>query len=538
MKKLLLSVPLALSLLAGTPGFSQTPQLFKDLTPGTTHSSPEGFFNTSNNMMYFIAVVGPSRLHQLWKSDGTVAGTLMVKDSLIITNIGQPINIRGEMNGKIYFTKEVNGSTTSSTTTELWESDGTTAGTTMVISLSHTQGSGGGGAARNFVVMGNKMFFSMGQNNGRELWVTDGTAAGTMEVIDLSPGTVSMQPASGVADQPMVVYNGKLYFSGSINPGNGELFSSDGTAAGTTLVAEVNPVTTMAGGSDPEELIIYNNELYFLADDGTSNSSEGIWKTDGTTTTKVFQNALTTSRLTKFKNDLYFANGIDLWKTNGTTPGTSMVNASAVTNMMGANNDYLFTVYQQYISSPPYYVNTFWRTDGTTNTQVSYDLANSASFLVLNNKMYISRADSGSFTSFGLWESDGVQATKIWNNGPGLHLFNNTFFFSHYDGSTGAGIELWSFAPGSTTTSSTDIASGTGIKVYPNPSTGLFTFDCGDQQVSALKVYDLLGKEVFHANELSGNASIDISSLPDGIYVYTVITQDNKVYTNKLMITK
>ena len=477
-------------------------------------------------------------MHQLWKSDGTPANTVLVKDSLITTNIGNPVNLRGEINGNVIFTREVNGSTTSSTITELWKTDGTTAGTSMYVSLTHTSGTNSGGALRNFTVAGNLLFFSMAQSNGRELWVTDGTAAGTMEVIDLCPGTVSNIPAPGVKDQPMIAYNNKLYFTGNTTPANTELFCSDGTAAGTTLAAEINPLTTMAGGSDPEKYIIYNNELYFFADDGTSNSSNGLWKTDGTTTTKVFQNLLGNGQPTLFQNMLYFANGNDLYKTDGTTAGTALVNSTAVTNILGANSTYLFSVYMQYTSSPPYYINTYWRTDGTNNTQVPYDLANSASFLLLNDKMYISRLDSGSYTVMGLWETDGTQAgtSKIWNNGPGLHKFNNTFFFSHYDASTGAGIELWSFAPGNVTTSAQEMSSDNGVKLYPNPSNGIFNIDCGDKQASLLKVYDLSGREVYSKAVTEKIMTVDMGELAAGAYLYRIMMSDDTVLSGRLLL--
>jgi ELWxxDGT repeat protein len=539
MRKILRLIPLVLLICTAGMANAQTPQLFKDLNAGPypATSNPEGFF-TAGNKMYFIAIVGPSRVHQLWVSDGTPANTIMLKDSLIITNLGDVLNVRADMNGTVFFTKEVNGSSTSSTSTQLWITDGTPAGTTLITTLTHTQGSGSGGAVRNFTVVGNKMFFSMAQTNGRELWVTDGTAAGTMEVIDLAPGTVSMQPAAGVVDQSMIAYNGKVYFAGCTTPGNVELFSSDGTAAGTVVVAEVNPNTTISGGSDPDNLIIYNNELYFFADDGTSNSSNGLWKTDGTNTTKVFQNLLTNSKSIVFGNTLYFANAIDLWKTDGTAAGTVMLNDSAAGAFVGANNDYLFTTYTKPLSTAPYYRNYYYKTDGITVTPLPYNVGASASFTVINNKMYISRADSGSYTSFGIWETDGTPAgtNKLTTYGPEIHAFNNALYFPNYDAAHGT--ELWTFVPAGVTTSvNNPVAADARMIIYPNPSAGIFQLEPGNADHVMFTVYDVAGRKVFDRADMNANESIDLTGLPSGLYVYRVQSTEG-ISSGKLVIRK
>src|SRR5205814_3742944 len=54
-----------------------------------------------------------------------------------------------------------------------------------------------------------------------------------------------------------------------------ELFKTDGTAAGTGLVKDLNT----NGGSNPVGLTDVNGQLFFLA---TTASSPGVWKSDGT----------------------------------------------------------------------------------------------------------------------------------------------------------------------------------------------------------------------------------------------------------------
>src|SRR5262245_6581774 len=74
-------------------------------------------------------------------------------------------------------------------------------------------------------ISGTAYFAATDGDHGRELWKSDGTAAGTALVADISPGPSSSQPYN------LTVVDGTLFFTAF-----GELWKSDGTAAGTTLV--------------------------------------------------------------------------------------------------------------------------------------------------------------------------------------------------------------------------------------------------------------------------------------------------------------
>ena len=95
------------------------------------------------------------------------------------------------------------------------------------------------------------------EERGSELWCTDGTGAGTTLVMDINPG-----PDTGVYARNVYfgVYNDKVYFQG--NPGYGvkTLWSSDGSSLGTS---------TVANGSylHPDHWIAYNGKFCFNAQD-------------------------------------------------------------------------------------------------------------------------------------------------------------------------------------------------------------------------------------------------------------------------------
>src|SRR5207244_9310676 len=75
-------------------------------------------------------------------------------------------------------------------TAQLYRSDGTAAGTTLVKDVSP--------GAKFFTVVGNVAYFDAGDaSGGGELWKTDGTSGGTSRVQDLWPGPTSSAPAGG-----------------------------------------------------------------------------------------------------------------------------------------------------------------------------------------------------------------------------------------------------------------------------------------------------------------------------------------------------
>ncbi len=112
-----------------------------------------------------------------------------------------------------------------------------------------------------------------------------------------------------------------------------ELWKSDGTAAGTTLVKDINPNDS----SRPWGLTPVGSTLFFVADDGTHGYE--LWRSDGTESgTTLVKNITPTdssdlyapNALTAVGDTLYFntqdgVHGRELWKSDGTEAGTIMV---------------------------------------------------------------------------------------------------------------------------------------------------------------------------------------------------------------------
>ena len=129
-----------------------------------------------NGALYFLEGDG------LWKSDGTAAGTFLLKEKEGSFTLSPELLIA--VNGLLYFTgnDDVHG-------LELWKSDGTSAGTVLLKDIYTGSNSSDINA---FAKVGNKLMFSANDGiNGNEIWVSDGTEAGTKMMQDIEPGSGS-----------------------------------------------------------------------------------------------------------------------------------------------------------------------------------------------------------------------------------------------------------------------------------------------------------------------------------------------------------
>ncbi|HUR17947.1 MAG TPA: Ig-like domain-containing protein, partial [Acidimicrobiales bacterium] len=106
--------------------------MLRDINAGTGDSSPVRY-TAVGNTVFFAATngsVAPANGIELWKSDGTAEGTVLVKDINPGTASSNPDNLRA-LGNTLFFTA-TNGSLTGANGTELWKSDGTAEGTVLV----------------------------------------------------------------------------------------------------------------------------------------------------------------------------------------------------------------------------------------------------------------------------------------------------------------------------------------------------------------------------------------------------------------------
>jgi ELWxxDGT repeat protein len=139
--------------------------------------------------VFFSAATAPGE--HLWKSDGTFAGTVPVQDGLAGAYAASPSHLTPS-NGVLFF-----AAYTPSAGFELWRSDGTSAGTYMVRDIAPGPDHGVGGPTDGLTaVPGGVVFPATTPESGTELWFSDGTSAGTRALGDIEPGPDTSRPHS------------------------------------------------------------------------------------------------------------------------------------------------------------------------------------------------------------------------------------------------------------------------------------------------------------------------------------------------------
>jgi ELWxxDGT repeat protein len=242
--------------------------LVKDILPGSGTSLPSQFTSTFahvNGTVFFSASDGSSGFEP-WKSDGTTAGTVRVKDIVAGSGSSSPAGF-ANVNGTVFFS-----ATTSATGSELWKTDGTDAGTMLVKDI--WPGATGSSPIGMTNLNGTLLFLANDGVTGLELWRSDGTNAGTQLVKDIAPGSASTFSSAPV----FAVVGGTAFFGVSDASSGYELWKSDGTAAGTVLVKDVFPGPSSGLRGDP---VAVGSIVAFMGNDGVSGIA--LWATDGTT---------------------------------------------------------------------------------------------------------------------------------------------------------------------------------------------------------------------------------------------------------------
>ena len=377
-----------------------------DLVIGAGGSNPSQFVNV-NGTLFFSANDGTNGT-ELWQSDGTSAGTTLVKD--IVTGIGGSApSYLTNVNGTLFFraTDGKNG-------TELWQSDGTSAGTTLVKDIF----SGGGSSSPYSLTNVNGTLFFTGNDGtkGPELWQSDGTSAGTRLVKDISSGSDGSKP------RYLTNVNGTLFFQGHDGVNGFELWQSDGTSAGTTLVKDI---VSGYGSAIPRFLTNVNGTLFFSATDGVNDVNDfELWQSDGTSAGTTLVKDIVSgsgnsspSFLTNVNGTLFFTafddtNGQELWQSDGTSTGTKLVK-DIISGSDSSNPFYLTNVNGTlfFTSNDGTSGNELWQSDGTSaGTTLVKDIRSGSvgsyprPLTNVNGKLFFSARDG--LNGNELWKAD------------------------------------------------------------------------------------------------------------------------------------
>ena len=202
-------------------GFTQT-----DIRPGATGSNPQDL-TVVGSTLFFAADDGTSGV-ELWSSTGTTDGSTLIAAMVLDINTGgsSAADNLTKVGSTLFFAADdgTNG-------LELWKSDGTGGGTVLVKDI---RPGGASSGPHNLIAVGTTLYFAADDGtNGIELWKSDGTGAGTVLVKDIAAGAPSSTPAE------LASVGGVLLFAADDGTSGVEPWTSDGTGGGTTLIKDV-----------------------------------------------------------------------------------------------------------------------------------------------------------------------------------------------------------------------------------------------------------------------------------------------------------
>lgn len=188
---------------------------------------------------------------ELWTSDGSVAGTHLVRDIYPGVSSSGPFYFAPLRDGICFTAKDAaHGS-------ELWYSDGTEAGTVLVKDL--VPGSRSSEPYQLTAYNDHVYFSCYNDTYGEELWRTDGTGEGTHLVADIHPGPGDSEPYY------LTVFNDALYFAATDGVNGFEVWRTRGTWETTEQVTRIRPPASIVGASSPRELTALADKVYFTA---------------------------------------------------------------------------------------------------------------------------------------------------------------------------------------------------------------------------------------------------------------------------------
>ncbi|HEX5716947.1 MAG TPA: ELWxxDGT repeat protein [Thermoanaerobaculia bacterium] len=411
-----------LLVLLALPAAGLEPYLVKDIN---AVSSPDGSdpLNpvTFRGAVLFFANDGISG-GELWRSDGTAAGTFQLSDASGELGDPQPYAVTEQL----YFF--VSGNPIAGFAS-LWVSDGTPAGTFRLTDPDVAVV----GRPRVWIASQGILYFTgRDTEHGIELWRTDGTPAGTHLVADVRPGP---EPSniSGLTE-----YKGQAWFGADDGQHGGSLWRSDGTAAGTVLA--VDPFPASASNESPEFVQAVGSRITFFVRPPSEEPGpiQELWGGDGTAggTARISAGKTIYDRIVR-GNRLYFIGesrkGQELWVSDGTRPGTRPLTnfpkfdafeSQASLPREGLNDGrFLFWANDGTHGAEP------WITDGTPGgTRLLRDLCPGecstfgATWLLFRGRLYFITQENG----YELWSTNGTRAgtRRVSGACPGNCLFS------------------------------------------------------------------------------------------------------------------
>lgn len=348
-------------------------------TGGTTQLAPTSndqsqaagqLVAAENGCAFFTAPVDSSFSLSLFYSNGTRGGT--VRLPYTFDNLNGPLQ-GGMLNNELLFGGTDDGGT------ELFRSNGTSAGTSVLVNLTSRVVPG---YPNNFRAVGGKVYFESITDNGRS-WVTDGTIIGTH---------INSDPYPPGAPTTL---NGKRIIAGYSDFTGGEPAAGDPQTGEETILEDINtaPASARVG-------TFMSARAFALL-----NADGELWRTDGSASGTWSLGEI--DHLTDLKlgadGRVYFVAGSSFYVTDGTRAGTQLLSTFSgnATALKILGNRFLILAQDSNWK--------LYASDGTTNPPTlvaTLDAGPSASLSdAANGRVFVS-VYNGQFSR--MWQSDGT----------------------------------------------------------------------------------------------------------------------------------
>jgi ELWxxDGT repeat protein len=478
-------------------GDKNSARLLLDIIPGPTGSDPEVELGYEiDDLVYFKA-----NRNQIWRTDGTIAGTYPMFNNGLIVNPFELVKA-GQF---LYFRSEG----------KLWKMQSTPNSESLVTTaqtLNFSEISG-------LVKLDDDEILFNGKLSLTGKWGIYRSNGVRIELVrDINTATHPNASSSSNLEYAQMTIpeniGGTIYFIGYSSEFQGELWKTDGTFPGTVLVKDIftnnsNPFQSLAG---PRYYTKIGNTIYFSARDAVNGIE--LWKTDGTGQgTKMIKDInlgnntnFGPSQLTRVNNTLYFKQNTSenpgntqILKSDGTEQGTTQV-----TNLQNSEADNGSLFFHNGIIYFGLY---------TPNT------GNELWMLNTLNDTYSLIADIALGT---------VSST------PGdFFLLNGYIYFTAYSDGTTGGTKTYRIADQNLGIDSNSIKNK--IAIYPNPASNRINISIDKATNFEAIIYDTVGKEV---GTYKNQKTIDVSNFNSGIYLIKIADLESKTAKTQKFIKK
>lgn len=269
-------------------------------------------FTQIGNELYFFEA-DSSGNPEIYRTDGTTSGTALV------ASLGSGEPTMATLNGTLYYFLS----------SELWEIN-PTGQPQLVCSIASDSYEGDYGGE--LTASGSKLYFTAPDpsvSDELDLWASDGTSTGTSVVWSFGP---LLEPWGTVSNpQNLYACGGRLYFT---TTGEYSLYCTDGTAAGTTQLGAADNLQFV------NSFVADGSTLYFIATGGDRSALlSGLWATDGTVaSTRLVSNTIGIQSGTivlPTSSTVYFIGNGLIYETDGTT--VSLADPTETTTNWKAN---------------------------------------------------------------------------------------------------------------------------------------------------------------------------------------------------------